>query len=524
MRFVDVNSGDIVYQVELPKAIYCLKIVQDHWLITAGQGNKISLWDAEKLKKSREEIREGHSLEAEYFPIMQLDLLREMQGPVGYSTYALEVINLEVSFKPLSKSSDLDCVPQPSESSVNLLLTGGRAKTIDLWDLETGENILSIPTPREAVIHSLAYHLLEQTFKADSEKKTYAHLTAEKLKMASKDRSGGLRSAKSLIRIFAGADNGSIYCWDIACNTTRAVVVQPNLTSTHELSTVTTINCEINTRSDRHHVNNDGDAITKLGGYQGVFDGHHNIVSTLLLLNPPHTKSTELNVNSEEQSHFPVGKSSHQRPILVSTSKDNSDVRLWHADHPFSSRVHSSETRNEKSSLICQLKNGHTRAIKTLGATLHPQQQSRTFRGMNLFVEDSINDIDVIRKRGEAIYDLLTCGIDNKVCVWDVCQILKDLKWQKIRWFVLLAKQISNIGTHRFDNENSTVSISAGTSEGSPSIFQNSIKAAGSKSTNAGTRVKASAGHQDGLAKFKFIFLKISYRIDILSAVGSFLA
>lgn len=514
LRFVDVSSGDIIYQVGLPKAVYCLKIVQARLLVTAGQGNKISLWDTEKLRKSREKTKDGNLGEVESYPIMQLDLLREMYGPVGCSTYALEVISIDISWKEPSKSCGSDRIPQAAQSSINLLVTGGRAKTIGLWDLETGENILSIPTPREVVIHSLAYHLLEQTFQTSSYKKRTSHLTVEKLEMGCTQKSHS-ESAISLIRIFAGADNGSIFCWDIVCNTSRDAVKNPIISLTHEILARTIVHSEIDSRSGRSHVSND----IKLDGYQGAYHGHQNIVSTLLLLTPPATGFTE--ANEPRQDHHRI--SSYRRPILVSTSKDNSDVRLWHADFAFSPRVHSNETRSEKSSLICQLKNGHTRAIKTLGTALHPQQQSQMFRGMNVFVESSINDIDVIRKRGEIFYDLLTCGTDNKVCVWDVCQILKDLKWQKIRWFVLLAKQISNIAIHRFDDGKGEFSNLAAALEGSPSMFQNTSMVTGSKGTNGETCFGTSCGHTDDLAKLKFILIKISYRVDVLSAVGSFL-
>jgi WD40 repeat protein len=517
LRFVDVNSGDIVYQVGLLKAIYCIKIVHDRLLITAGQGNKISLWDTEKLRKSREKKIDDISLEAESFPVMQLDLLREMHGPIGYSTYALEVISIVVNWKEISKSSGSDRIGQPAGSSINLLVTGGRAKTLDLWDLETGENVLSIPTPRNAVVHSLAYHLLKQTFQFYSDCENPSHLTGQKLQMGSK-QSTDRESTKYLIRVFAGADNGLIYCWDFTCSASRAVADHPNVSPTHPQLMVTTIDCKINCGSDRGHLNNDGNTNTKLDGYQGVYHGHQNIVNTLQLLTPP-----EANNYAEERRQAPLRMRSLQRPILVSASKDNSDVRLWQADYPFTSKISSSETRNKKSSSICQLKNGHSRAIRTLATAPHTQQQSQFFRRMNVFVENSTNDIDVIRKRGEIIYDLLTCGADNKVCVWDVCQILKDLKWQKIRWFVLLTKQISNIVTRGFDDINDALSNSAGIFEGSLSIFQKTSMVADSISTNVDMCEGMFAGHQDDLTKLRFILIKISHHVDVLSAVGSYL-
>lgn len=522
MRFIDVSSGDIICQVELQRAIYCLKLVRNCILITAGQGNMISLWDTKKFTESREKINGNSSLEAEPSLMMQLDLMKEIYGPVGCSIYALEVISVDINWRQLSKRSRKDDTSQQDLSSINLLLSGGRANILNLWDLETGESVLSIQTPRNVVVHSLAHHLLKQTFQLYSDNKRHSHQQPENSDVKLR-QSNDRESVKSLVRIFAGADNGSIYCWNIACYTSRDLVDNADIPQFDQLVMQTTLNCKIDHESSNSHSSIDGVMDANLDCYQGAYHGHNNIVSTLLLLSAPITSSSEEKSDFLDQRSDLLEKNAYECPILVSTSKDIADVRLWHADYLFSSRIQLKEIRNDMSSFICRLNNGHSRAIKTLGFALHQQQKARIFSGMNLFTEISRNDVNVLHRRRDKFYDLLTCGADNKVCVWDVCQIMKDLKWQKIRWFVLLARQIIDLAAHGHDDEDHANHNSTRVSLRNQNLLQNACMAADPKFTNAIEVGKIDLNHENDIAKLKFILIKISYRIDVLSAVGSFL-
>ena len=438
---MDVKTGELTYQLELPKAIYCLKLVEDCYLITAGQGNVITVWDASAFKSERTENVKEKALSNEAISSTpQLEPLRAIHSSHGYSVYALEVIALPIKCDKSQSSSS-------TASTITLIATGGREILIPLWDLNTGKEMLCVHVPDHIVIHSLAHLALDHSCTACTLPSTNINPPTFANYANYRNTSSEKHKQITTFRLFAGSDNGSIFCWDIVCDSSIENYGAMNSSLTFTLSILKIpISCSTTDRNneserserDRDLNENQHDELI-LEGCQGIFYGHENVVSTLLALLP-------LSSAAFAPSHTDFKNHTHHRPILVSASKDFSDVRLWLADFTFWPKKRSIGSIGSNSPFICQLTSGHSRPIKSLGLITRHQQSHQTNQN------DTNGRVDMSNKGvddSNIVSHLVTCGSDNKVCVWDVHQILKDLNWERIKWFVLLAKRISLISERR---------------------------------------------------------------------------
>ena len=495
LRFRRVISDEMVYQIELPRSIYCLKLAHNSLLITAGQGNIIRIWDASSFFRNKDGI----------FVPPQILPVRVMHNTNGYSIYALELVIIPLQYNNFVTNS------QNSNTTISFIVTGGRENMVRFWDIYTGKEVFNLKTHGDVVVHSISYLINQFTsityFQGEERNEKMLNLVPT-----------------IFFRLYFGCDNGSIFCRDIACDT--------GLNPNYILSIVNGIS---NANDHTAHLTE---------GFDGVYYGHENVISSLLLLTP---FKSELPHNYDEFSRTRClsTKSIMHQAVLVSTSRDISDVRLWRADFNF--KKCSSNSSGGSNPLLCRLVTDHMGPVTSLGiwsrnrqSTLSRQydQNERVFFVQNILDKDFMRNADMkvdVSNDVLASSHLITRGSDNKVCVWDIYQLLKDLHWEKIKWFVLITKQIRIITNFQVFCDDCKCCRDCDHQHliNPTSKFDNDVLCATSvkKENHCESTIpiqylsphKSTTVESEEIKKMRLILTSIVSRQDILSVVSSFL-
>ena len=499
LRFRRVISDEMVYQIELPRSIYCLKLAHNSLLITAGQGNIIRVWDASSFFRNKD----GTFVPPQILPV------RVMHNTYGYSIYALELVVL-----PL-RCTDFITSSQDSNTTISFIVTGGRESIVRFWDIYTGKEVLNLKTHGDVVVHSIS-HLINQ-------RTSFPYFQGEKRKEKM------LNLVPTIfLRLYFGCDNGSIYCRDIACD--PILEVTTSSTDSHPNYVLSIVNAFSNANDHSGHL---------MGCFDGVFYGHENVISSLLLLTP---SELPRDYNKFNRTRCLSTKSIMHQAVLVSTSRDISDVRLWRAEYNF--KKNSSNCSGGSCPLLCRLATDHMGPVTNLGilsqngqSTLTRQYdqneriQKISDRG---FVKNTKKEVDV--SNDILIFShLVTRGTDNKVCVWDIHKVLKDLHWERIKWFVLITKQIRIITNIQASCDNCKCcnvcnhqhlidSISKSKNKFLCTTDANNEKPSESTIPIQYLRLhKRNTVESEEIKKMRLILTLIASRQDILSVVSSFL-
>ena len=521
----------MAYQIELPKAIYCLKLAQDSLLITAGQGNVIRIWDASSFKREIGDLL----VRPQLLPV------KTLQSTSGYSVYAMELVVLTVQYDKTRNNC--------SDPTITLIVTGGRENMVRFWDIDTAKEMLSITAPEDVVVHSLS-HLVVQY-----------HGSYSSIPFRNKGEMQNMREEVPGIsfRLFAGCDNGAIYCWDIACDILTEGTLMHNFSNNYILSVPKFVTNSHN-KDDKiealrykknKNVGENNYSRFEYEQFEGVYYGHENVVCALLQLTPFRTtipddcKSRSISGNSSYHRYSTATSTAH-RFVLVSASRDLSDVRLWQADFNF--RESASNINSQGGPFLCKLATNHTGRIVSLGLITQDEKSAqirlqnpkdRILSQKKTFDVDIVNVDDIgmnVLQEGKTFCHLVTCGSSNKVCVWNIYQVLKDLHWEQIKWFVILTKQISMISYfkllttdcnyrshygHRYagaDNsisKDDSINITKVRRSDTPKISVNSI--------HRKTPDNISDDEPEELLQLRLILMMVVSRQDILSVVSSFL-